>query len=167
MGWGGGRDLAQRGLFKHWAHLGLHKHWQNGRTGAPPAQLPGSLHSCRAPAWAHALPSLQCMVQMPVCAVYTQWENVWGVLWFQPLFIPPTASKSPPSRSGKQAECPFPSHPRWANSLEGIACSSSMWQHKLIPASDSGKASGHLRDKIGTFLLLAWVEIKCHGLTSA
>lgn len=172
MEWGAGRDLAWRGLFKHWAHRGFHKHCGSGRrTGVPPPQLPGLMHSCRVPARAHALPSLPCTgANTHVHCVHTVSACVCCALrtGFSLFLLPPTSRQNHHQAGvGSKQGAPFPSHPRWANSLEGIACSSSMWQHYLIPALDSGKVSGHFRDKIGTLLLLAWVEVKCHGLTSA
>lgn len=135
-------------------------------------QLPGFLHSCRAPARVHALPSLPpihgCKCPCVLC-VHTVSECVRCALHtsLSLFLLSPTArqfttkleweaSRVPPSQVTPDELIP------WKARL-----AAAVWQHKLIPVSDSGKVSGHFRDKIGTFLLLAWVEVKCHGLTSA
>lgn len=130
------------------------------------------MHSCRAPARVHALLPLPCMVQMPVCAVCTHGsECVRSALCtsLSLFLLPPTARQITTKQEWEASRVPLPQVTPdepipWKAQL---AAAAAVWQHKLIPASDSGKVSGHFRDKIGTFLLLAWVEVKCHRLTSA
>lgn len=114
MEWGAGGDLAWRGLFKHWAQRGLHEHCGSGRrTGVPPPQLPGLMHSCRVPARVHALPSLPCTgANTHVHCVHTVSACVCCALrtGFSLLLLPPTsrqittkqeweASRVPPSQA--------------------------------------------------------------------